>query len=55
MTSKSERTGFVQPGKEKLWGDLIAALQYLKGAYSKGEERLLQEHGGTGQGGMVSN
>lgn len=32
---------FVQPEKEKAWGDLIAAFQYLKGAPKKDEERLL--------------
>jgi len=27
--------------KRKLWGDLIAAFQYLKGVYKKDGERLL--------------
>ncbi|KAK4828598.1 hypothetical protein QYF61_000050 [Mycteria americana] len=27
--------------KRRLWGDLIAALQYLKGAYKKAGDRLL--------------
>jgi len=30
----------VQPGKRRLWGDLITALQYLHGAYKKAGEGL---------------
>lgn len=28
----TEGVGFLQPGKEEPWGDLIAVLQYLKEA-----------------------
>ena len=42
--------------KRRLWGDLIAAFQYLKGAAYKQEgEWLLQGWIMIGQGGMVLN
>lgn len=41
--------------KTRLRGDLIVPFQYLKGVYNKAEERLLQEHIVTRQGGMDSN
>ncbi|KAF4794087.1 hypothetical protein TURU_105075 [Turdus rufiventris] len=37
---KAGRTGIVQPGKEKLWGDLIVAFQYPKGADKKDAETI---------------
>ena len=37
---QAERVGVVQPGEDKLWRDLIAAFQYLKGAYRKDGEGL---------------
>ena len=42
--------------KRRLWGDLIAAFQYLKGAYKKGGTQLFAQTGNdrTG-GGMVLN
>ena len=38
--------------KRRLWGDLIVAFQYLKGAYQHEGERLLMR---LGQGGMFLN
>ncbi|GAB0179196.1 mitochondrial enolase superfamily member 1 [Grus japonensis] len=38
--------------KRRLWGDLIAAFQYLKGPTGKLERDCLQRHGVTGQGVM---
>lgn len=40
---KTERIGFVQPGEERLWGDLIAAFQYLKGTYKKDAETFVHK------------
>ena len=39
--------------KRRLWGDLIVAFQYLKGAYKQEEEWLFMRV--IGQGGMVLN
>ncbi|GAB0182660.1 hypothetical protein GRJ2_000731300 [Grus japonensis] len=36
--------------KRRLWGDLIAAFQYLKGPTGKLERDCLQAHGVIGQG-----
>jgi len=33
--------GLFGPARRRLWGDLIAAFQYLKGAYSKVGDRLI--------------
>jgi len=41
--------------KRRLWGDLIAAFQYLKGPMRKLERDFLQGHVMIGQGVMASN
>ncbi|GAB0203475.1 mitochondrial enolase superfamily member 1 [Grus japonensis] len=41
--------------KRRLWGDLIVALQYLKGPTGKLERDCFQGHGVTGQGVMTLN
>jgi len=41
--------------KRRLWGDLIAAFQYLKGAYRKDGEGLFIRVILIGQGGMAVN
>ena len=41
--------------KRRLWGDLIAAFQYLKGAYKQEGNGCLQGWIVIGQGGMVLN
>lgn len=41
--------------KRRLRGDLIAAFQYLKGAYKKMESGFFLSHIMTGQGRMVLN
>ncbi|KAJ7426280.1 hypothetical protein WISP_17435 [Willisornis vidua] len=40
VEKEEERAGVVQPGEEKLWGDLTVALQCLRGANKKDGERL---------------
>lgn len=32
---KTQKIGFFQPGKERLWDDPLVAFLYLKGAYKK--------------------
>ena len=41
--------------KRRLWGDLIAAFQYLKGAVGKMGRDVLSGRVGIGQGVMVLN
>jgi len=41
--------------KRRLWGDLIAAFQYLKGAYRKDGENVLPRPVVIGQGVMALN
>ena len=41
--------------KRRLWGDLIAAFQYLKGLIKKMENNFLLVQTMTGQGGMALN
>jgi len=41
--------------KRRFWGDLIAALQYLKGPTRKLERDFLQGHVLTGQGEIALN
>ena len=41
--------------KRRLWGDLTAAFQYLKGPTGKLERDCLQGHGVIGQGAMALN
>ena len=41
--------------QRRLWGDLIAAFQYLKGLTRKLERDFLQGHVVIGQGGMALN
>ena len=41
--------------KRRLWNDLIAAFQYLKGVYNRRENSCLQGWMVIGQGGMVLN
>ena len=41
--------------KRRLWGDLLAAFQYLKGPTGKLERDFLQGHVVIGQGVMASN
>ena len=41
--------------KRRLWGDLIVAFQYLKGAYKKDGDKLLVVPVAIGQGVMVLN
>ena len=53
LQGQAERAGALQPGEEKAPCHLIAAFEYLKGAYRKGEEELFRR--GTGQREMVLN
>ncbi|KAJ7427044.1 hypothetical protein WISP_10239 [Willisornis vidua] len=46
---KAETIGIVQPGEEKLWGDLTVALQCLKGPTGKMERDYLQERNQEGK------
>jgi len=45
--------GLFSLDKRRLWGDLIVALQYLKGAYKKGKDKLFSSaccNGARGDG-----
>ena len=37
--------GLFNLGKQRLWGDLIEAFQYLKGAYKQEEDQLFSQSG----------
>jgi len=41
--------------KRRLWGDLIGVFRYLKGAYKRAGEGLLEGHVVIGQGVMASS
>ena len=41
--------------KRRLWGDILAALQYLKGPTGRVERDFLQGCVGIGQGGVAVN
>ncbi|MDO7824778.1 hypothetical protein, partial [Helicobacter pylori] len=42
LRRQAEGAGLVQPGEKKAWGDLIAAFQYLKGAYKQEGNQLFE-------------
>jgi len=44
--------GLLSLEKRRLWGDLIVAFQYLKGAYKKDRDKLLAWPVAIGQGVM---
>lgn len=55
LSYEAEKVEFVQPGEEKAFrGDLIAALEYLKGKKGKMWRDYLPGHAVIGQGVTVS-
>lgn len=55
---KVEGAGLVQLGGERLFGDFIASIQYLKGVFEwkgSGCRRMLSRMEQIGQGGMASH
>ena len=50
---KWRELGLFSLEKRRLWGNFIAAFQYVKGAYKKMKSYFLHEQVVIGQGGMV--
>ena len=42
LQRQAEGAGFIQPGRRRLWGDLIAAFQYLTGAHKQEGSELFE-------------
>jgi len=55
LGGKAERLRLFSLEKKRLWGDLIAAFQHLKGPTRKLEKDIFQGHGVTGQGVIALN
>ena len=47
--------GLFRMGKERVWGDLIVAFQYLEGTYKQEGERLFTKVDSDRTGGIVLN
>jgi len=52
---RQRESGLFSVEKKRLWGELIAAFQYLKGALRKMGRNTLAQHVVIGQGVMVLN